>query len=215
MTTFLHSFTIVCAQYWSVTSHTGGAVGDLVADKVAVVVAPMLALESRRQLLEVVFPLVYFQSTFTFQTPKENDLTGLAFLKPFSWTLWITLVGAIIAVGVVMKKTIQMEVQISRDQSCVPSLSLTILSSLGAICQQGMSFALAWNASRILQVAFFFTGLVLYNYYTSLVVSELISFPKATKINSLKALGESNLELGAQNISYVHYYMKVRIFWYR
>lgn len=75
-----------------------------------------------------------------------------------------------------------------------------------------MTLILNWNSSRILQVTFFLSSFVLFNYYTSLVVSNLISFPKPTTINSLTALAVSNLELGAENVSYVHYYMKV-VWW--
>lgn len=209
---FHYRTSVVCAQYWSVTSDSGGAVGDLVAGNTVLTTAPMLALESRRKLLEVVFPVKHFQSTFTFQTPKLNDLSGSAFLKPFSLTLWICLVLTILLVGIAMKKVIQLEIRTGylRDTyEFEPAFSLTILSTLGVLCQQGMPFALKWNTSRVLQVTFFLCGVVFYNYYTSLVVSDLISFPKATKLNSLKALLESNLELGAQNISYVHFYMKV------
>lgn len=112
-----------------------------------------------------------------------------------------------------MQRSLKMEIQTSAkkdDYHFVPSLPLMILSTLGGLCQQGMTLVLKWNTSRIMQSVFLLSGIVLYNYYTSLVVSELISFPKPTNLNSLKALGESNLELGAQNISYLHYYMKVR-----
>lgn len=174
--------------------------------------APMVGWETRRRILEIIYPLTTFRLSFTFQTPREDDLTGTTFLKPFSTTLWICVVCAILLVGVAMKKTIQLEIRNSLTNNLYlfePSISLTILSTMGVLCQQGMTLVMKWNTSRILQVFCFFSGLVLYNYYTSLIVSDLISFPKATKVNNLKALLESNLDLAAQNMSYFHYYMQV------
>lgn len=173
----------------------------------------MFGLIARLRVLEFIYPLIHFHSTFTFQTPTQNDLTGSAFLKPFSLTLWICVLCSVVLVGVAMQRSLKMEIQTcgkKDDYHFVPSLPLMILSTLGGLCQQGMTLVLKWNTSRIMQSVFLLSGIVLYNYYTSLVVSELISFPKPTNLNSLKALGESNLELGAQNISYLHYYMKVR-----
>lgn len=173
----------------------------------------MFALETRRRILEIIHPLGDFKTMFTFQTPKEEDLSGSAFYKPFSLTLWLCLITAILIVGTVMRKTIQMEIRTNPDKEgyrFIPSFSLTILATLGVVCQQGVSLALKWNTTRILQVAFVICAFVLYNYYTSLVVSSLITFPKYTRINSLKALKDSSLKLGAQNISYFNYYMKVK-----
>lgn len=195
------------------SSDSGGALGQMVNNEIILCTAPMLALLPRLRLLDFLYPLTHFRSTFTFQTPTQNDLTGSAFLKPFSWTLWICVLCSVVLVGVAMQKTVQMEIQTSGDgYDFVPSLPLMILNTLGGLCQQGMTLVLKWNTSRIMQSVFLLAGIVVYNYYTSLVVSELISFPKPTNLNSLKALEESNLELGAQNISYLHYYMKVRRF---
>lgn len=172
----------------------------------------MLALVARIELLDIVYPATSIKTSFIFQTPKQNNLSGSAFLKPFSWTLWLCLICAVLLMGVVLNKTILLEVETSVKEDgyeFIPSISLTVLSTFGVICQQGMDLVLKWNTSRILQVAFFFAGLVIYNYYTSLVVSDLITFPKATDVNSLRSLKDSNLELGAMNISYIHYYMKV------
>lgn len=186
----------------------------MVANRTVLSTAPMLGLESRRKIMEFVYPLKYFYSAFIFQTPKANDLTGEAFLKPFSWRLWTCMVCSILLVATILWATIKVELKTSiRDEGesviCVPSLTLAILSTMGALCQQAMDLAIKWNATRVLQLIFFLNGVVLYNYYNSLIVSELISFPKATSINSMRALKDSNLKLIAQNISYVHYYMKV------
>lgn len=210
---FLTSITIVCAQYWSITSNTGGAVGDLSNGLTVISTAPMFALETRRRILEIIHPLGNFKTMFTFQTPKEDDLSGSAFYKPFSLTLWLGLISAILIMGILIRKTTQMEIGINPDKEgyrFIPSFSLTTLATLGMVCQQGVSLALKWNTTRILQVSIFVSAFVLYNYYTSLVVSSLITFPKHTRINSLKALKDSSLKLGAQNISYFNYYMKVK-----
>lgn len=215
LSSFPLSITITCAQYWSVSSDAGGAVGDLINETTVVSAAPMIGLEQRQRKLEILCPVTRFKSMFTFQTPIEDDLTGAAFLKPFSSSMWLCLVLVVLIIGLAMKLAVHYEVKTSRDDEghhFIPSLSLTILSTLGVVCQQGMTLLLNWNTSRILQVVFFLCGFVLYNYYTSLVVSQLITFPKYTRINSLNALTESNLRLGAQNISYFNYYLQVEYF---
>lgn len=172
----------------------------------------MIGFQSRQKVLELIFPVYELRTSFTFQTPPLNDLSAQSFLRPFSLKLWICIVCAIFVVGIAIRQAVYVEITETPNQPFIPSFPLTILSSLGALCQQGMTLILNWNSSRILQVTLFLSSFVLFNYYTSLVVSNLISFPKPTTINSLTALAVSNMELGAENVSYVHYYMKV-VWW--
>lgn len=207
--------TIICREIWSVNSLSGGALGDLTSGKTVLSASPLIGLENRVPILDMLFSVFKFRSTFTFQTPPLDDLSGSAFLSPFSLTLWICILCSVLIIGVIMRQVIFLEVREStliRNQPFIPSLPLTMLSSFGALCQQGMSLVLKWNSSRILQVTFFFSSFVLFNYYTSLVVSSLISFPKPTKITTMQALIDSNLDLGADNSSYFYYFVQVMMF---
>lgn len=172
--------------------------------------APMIYFLSRLEFIDYVMPLFNFYVGFVFQTPVSDELTGGAFIKPFSATLWTAIIVLIWITALFLKCHFHVELRLASETSPFePSFVSTLVQSFGSLCQQGSSVFPTRNSSRIVSLSMLLASLVLYNYYTSLAVSDLISFPKKTRVNSLSALADSSMKIVAENTSYLQYVFKV------
>lgn len=75
------------------------------------------------------------------------------------------------------------------------------LLSLGVFCQQGTSYNITLTSIRCLFIFILFAGILIYNFYTSVLVSHLVNIKYKSSINSIDDLTDSQLDIGFQNIS--------------
>lgn len=67
-------------------------------------------------------------------------------------------------------------------------------------------------SGRCMFISLFFSSIVIYNFYTSILVSSLISGQHQTDITDLWKLGDSELRFGAEDAPYLRVYFEVSIY---
>ncbi|XP_028163658.1 uncharacterized protein LOC114355161 [Ostrinia furnacalis] len=167
-----------------------------VIDKVDLVHPPVTSIETR-----------YFYRIPTYGAGKfENQ-----FLRPLSYGSWISVVIVITLCACVLLISAKLERRRSAGQ-------YAIFSVLASMCQQffedNTSFTPRVSAAR--QLTIFVTGIscvLIYNYYTSSVVSWLLNGPPPS-INSLQELLESPLELIFEDIGYTRSWLQKKSYYY-
>ena len=148
---------------------------------------------------------------FLFRTPLNDEMIGNVFFKPFCLSVWLSLVIIVILTSVCLKLCFAVEAksQVFNQLLFVPSWMLIIISTIGAICQQGSSAVPFQYSGRIVFIVFFLSSVLLYNFYTSEIVSSLIGSPVKSNIKTLKQLTDSKMGIGIDNAAYTLTYLNV------
>lgn len=84
----------------------------------------------------------------------------------------------------------------------------TFLVSLGAFCQQGNQYHTSSISIRILIIFIQISGLLAYNFYTSIVVSSTIQTKYDSTIRTAKDLANSSMSIGFANTSVYRHWIK-------
>lgn len=152
---------------------------------------------------QIVFQVAPFSTSFFFLPPRNVELIGERFAKPFQDTVWLCIVGMTVVIGIGFRKIFVLEEAIYKGQSLIPSYFFTIFSSFATICQQISISTPRTLGGRILSISFSITSFLMYNYYTSLIIASLLGLPVKSNITTLKQLSESSLKIGIENLDYV------------
>ena len=62
---------------------------------------------------------------------------------------------------------------------------------------------------KIVHIFLYLTSIVLYNYYTSQLLSSIIDSPTQLELKDLYELGDSHFEIGFENFGYTSYLIRV------
>lgn len=179
----------------------------------------------------------YFQnrnrrSAFLFRTfgSRKAGLIGNVFFKPFDTVVWIVLAVCIVVLAagthlIVRNEARNRKMGLKFAQSWV----LTILNILGIFCQQGLTiyeqqgkafveFKHVYIGASVvprsmngrgLFIAASLASLIVYSYYTTEVMSALISSPVTTDINTITQLADSHLEVRIEKAVYMRTFLNV------
>ncbi|KAH8405061.1 hypothetical protein KR222_010395 [Zaprionus bogoriensis] len=194
---------------WSTTDFSGGSVGAVV-DQTADIGSTCLATPGRLQHLSAIIETGYFRSICMFRTPHNAGIRGDVFLQPFSALVWYTFAGILVLISLLLWLIFYWECKRMRRRwrlQFVPSLLNTFLISFGAACIQSSSLTPRSTGGRLAYFALFLISFIMYNYYTSVVVSSLLSSPVKSKINTMQQLAESSLEVGLEPLSFTKSYL--------
>lgn len=66
-------------------------------------------------------------------------------------------------------------------------------------------------SGRFVYIFLLLSSIVVYNYYTSVLVSTLVGSPLKTKIKTLEDLAESELKIGFEDVPYLRGFINVNI----
>lgn len=91
----------------------------------------------------------------------------------------------------------------------MPSMVLlTVINGIGAFCQQGSAHVPSTISGRSVHILLHLAAVIIYNYYTSIVVSILIDSPSTSSIDTIPKLADSRMEIGIDpepyTISYIY-----------
>lgn len=128
---------------------------------------------------------------------------GFDIFKPFSCYVWMMYLVLIVVFGSLARITFKYEA-ITLHSVC------TFLMAFGAFCQQGIYGNVSLVSSRTLIACMLFSSLLIYNYYTSTLVSTLVETKHETNIKTLNDLIDSDLPVGFLNSTAVHFLLNVR-----
>ncbi|ALC43861.1 Ir75a, partial [Drosophila busckii] len=195
---------------WSTDDVTDGSVGAVVSKQADIGSAPCLATEGRLRHLSALIETGYFRSVCLFRTPHNAGIRGDVFLQPFSSLVWYLFGGVLLAIAALLWLAFYMECKSMRRRwrlQYVPSLLNTCLISFGAACIQSSSLTPHSAGGRLAYFALFLISFIMYNYYTSVVVSSLLSSPVKSNIKTVQQLAESSLTVGLEPLSFTKSYL--------
>lgn len=197
---------------WSYNLTHGGAYGDLINENVEQIVSPFILRLERVHDVTSTSIFASFKSVFMFLTPKHEEIfNDSIFLQPFDKKVWIYTMFSIILISILLKVIFYYEIPINHNNDFYPSWLTVLIGSLGAICQQGYNLKSKLYSGKFIIIILLFFTFILYNFYTSNVVSTLISSPIKTKIKTLRQLADSNLKIGIEKIGYTTAFLYVSI----
>ncbi|XP_017861269.1 PREDICTED: glutamate receptor ionotropic, kainate 5 [Drosophila arizonae] len=195
---------------WSYGDYNGGSVGAVVDETADIGSAPCLATPGRLHLLSAIIETGYFRSICLFRTPHNAGIRGDVFLQPFSALVWFLFAGILLLIALMLWLAFYMEskrMHRSWRLEFVPSLLSTCLISFGAACSQSSALTPRSTGGRLAYFALFLISFIMYNYYTSVVVSSLLSSPVKSKIQTVQQLAESSLTVGLEPLSFTKSYL--------
>nr|NP_649012.2 ionotropic receptor 75a [Drosophila melanogaster]Q9VVL1.2 RecName: Full=Ionotropic receptor 75a [Drosophila melanogaster]AAF49300.2 ionotropic receptor 75a [Drosophila melanogaster]APD16193.1 ionotropic receptor 75a [Drosophila melanogaster] len=200
----------IFSDSWSKSDVVGGSVGAVVDQTADLTATPSLATEGRLKYLSAIIETGFFRSVCIFRTPHNAGLRGDVFLQPFSPLVWYLFGGVLSLIGVLLWITFYMECKRMQKRwrlDYLPSLLSTFLISFGAACIQSSSLIPRSAGGRLIYFALFLISFIMYNYYTSVVVSSLLSSPVKSKIKTMRQLAESSLTVGLEPLPFTKSYL--------
>ncbi|XP_034101886.2 ionotropic receptor 75a [Drosophila albomicans] len=195
---------------WSYSDINGGSVGAVVDQTADIASAPCLATEGRLKRMSAIIETGYFRSVCIFRTPHNAGIRGDVFLQPFSAIVWYLFGALLLLIALLLYLVFYVEYKRMprrRHLNYMPSLLTTILISLGAACSQSSALIPRSTGGRLAYFALFLISFIMYNYYTSVVVSSLLNSPVKSDIKTMQQLAESSLEVGLEPLSFTKSYL--------
>ncbi|XP_052844505.1 ionotropic receptor 75a [Drosophila gunungcola] len=199
-------FKYIFRNRWSDGNATGGMIGDLILDVADLAIAPFVYSFDRGLFLQPLTKFSVFREICMFRNPRSVSagLSATEFLQPFSGGVWLTFALLLLLAGILLWITFILE----RRKEWKPSLMTSCLLSFGAGCNQGAWFAPRSMGGRMAFFALMLTSFLMYNYYTSIVVSKLLGQPSKSSIRTLQQLADSSLEVGIEPAIYTRIYVE-------
>ncbi|THK33136.1 ionotropic receptor 75a [Diachasma alloeum] len=205
------SITVYLSPLWGilVNGSYNGIMGDMVSNEgVDMSISPFEFDWYRLHVVEYVVPTWFTDFTFSFLHPTKSTMRN-NFLKPFTQDLWwaILLVGAVYWVLLLLSLMLEQHHETGRQNINAGAVE-TGLTTVAALSQQGLSDSPHFPSGRITFLSLFLWALLLYQFYSASIVSSLITAPPRW-IKSLKDLTESDLEVGAIDVSFFRDWFKI------
>ncbi|XP_064545424.1 ionotropic receptor 75a [Drosophila montana] len=194
---------------WSLGETKGGALGEVTSANADLSTTAFVLSPER---LRHVFPTAevsQFRSICIFRTPHNAGIKAGVFLEPFKLSVWLVFGAVLMFSGVLLWLTFRLEHRWMRHclQYYVPSLLSSCLISFGAACIQGSHLIPRSTGGRLAFIAVMFTSFLMYNYYTSIVVSSLLGSPVRSNIKTIQQLADSSLDVGFETIPFTRVYL--------
>lgn len=152
----------------------------------------------------MISPIAPYAARFFFIPTAEMNMYGTDMLKPFDSIIWVLLILTMVLVSVVMHLILKWENQTPKKPE-----SSTFVMTFGALCQQGVEVTSRRLSGRLLIIFLFSTSIIIYNYYTSMLVSSLVGSSLQTNIHDTISLADSSLEIGFENKTYFKGFLRV------
>ncbi|XP_073994757.1 uncharacterized protein isoform X1 [Rhodnius prolixus] len=159
-------------------------------------------LTSKINAVDVIPSICKFRQGFVFRHPIIfTEATDL--LRPFSTKVWLCLTITIFLCAIGLRIIF---LHRSNEEICESSLSISILDSVGVLCQQGISSPSMKTSARIAHVSLLLLGSWVFAFYNAAIVILLLS-PYQRYINSVDLLMKKQFVLGAEDLPYNRYYL--------
>lgn len=210
---FTYSYSFIFRDRWTDSEVTGGLIGDLRDGSVDLTATAFLYTSGRAKYLKILSWHCSFRCVCMFRNPRSAfaELRISEFLEPFSWSVWLMFSVLLFFAGILLWLTFQLEFRLNRKRriSMRPSLLTTCLLSFGAACIQGAWLLPRSTGGRMVFFATMLTCFLMYNYYTSIVVSTLLGDAPKSGIRTIQQLADSKLEVSVEPTPYTKVYVEV------
>ena len=137
------------------------------------IVGDVTVTSARREL--VAFSTSIFDNSLRLiiRKPTPDQVELFSFLKPFSLTLWVMILSALLITSLLIFLVERHENKALRDRSTVSIGAMSVWYSLGNIMGYGADFHVTTISGRILTMALYILSLVLVASYTANLASNL------------------------------------------
>uniref|UniRef100_A0A1B0A6Q5 Uncharacterized protein n=1 Tax=Glossina pallidipes TaxID=7398 RepID=A0A1B0A6Q5_GLOPL len=198
------NFSYQFKETWSVTETTGGCIGAVGYEHSADLLStPFLFTEKRSLYSRPLIRNGHFRSICIFRTPRKADMKTGVFMEPFSVTVWILFAIVLGLIGVFLWIIFLVEHnKMKISLAYVPSLLATCLMSFATACVQSSQLVPSSFGGRLTFICLSLLTFIMYNYYTSIVVSTLLGAPVKSDIKTIGQLADSNLEVAMEPLPY-------------
>lgn len=217
---FLHLVDVHEFKYTLMTTYTwygpspsgidGGLTKHLYYREADVSATSGIMTRDRVTAIDYLISTYYFGTCFIFRNPSAVGKIRNQFFDPFAAKTWCICLLFLIILTVFIKATFYIHGKLTRTQSERGSWSSSTLNTLAAFCQQDIETDEDNLTGRILILSLMVLSLLLYNYYTSSIVSDLIN-SRTAAFSTVGELVHSNLDLGMEDIAYTERLFKTTI----
>lgn len=197
-------------SHWGINETYGGGIGDLISGKADFMSTPFLSTPVRLKHVSPLAETGGFSSVCLFRTPRSSSIKGEAFLQPFDGSVWLVFIILLMVVAIFLWRTFALELRNFRTHlPYKPSLLATALLTFGSACYQGSNIVPFSVGGRMAYFTLYFATFIIYNYYTSILLSTLLGTPPKSDIKTLGQLADSNLQVGLEPLPYTYVYLNV------
>ncbi|KAI4490899.1 hypothetical protein M0804_003843 [Polistes exclamans] len=177
---------------WS--NYTNGPMMDsLIEGTVDIGYQPSLIVPKRLDVAKVLMEIMPARTCFMFLTLPSTTIQISSIFRPLAWNSWYMIFTCFIISFFIFSFVIKSEHIKSQDYGS------SLLTTLGAICQQGAQNMPFKFASRIALFQIGVYGLLIYNYYSAAIVSARLNIPLNKLNDSLYILVASKMKLSSEN----------------
>ncbi|XP_033239121.1 ionotropic receptor 75a [Drosophila pseudoobscura] len=193
---------------WSIQDAFGGAIGLLGNESVELCSSPFIPTWNRIHYVHPMVELAEFRAVCIFRTPHNAGIKATVFLEPFMPSVWLAFGALLVLSGCLLWLIFRLEQHgMQRCLDFVPSLLTSCQISFGAACIQGSHLLPKSTGGRLAFIAVMLTSFLMYNYYTSIVVSTLLGSPVRSNIRTVQQLADSSLDVGIDNVPFTKAYL--------
>uniref|UniRef100_A0ABD2W8I6 Ionotropic glutamate receptor C-terminal domain-containing protein n=1 Tax=Trichogramma kaykai TaxID=54128 RepID=A0ABD2W8I6_9HYME len=145
-----------------------------------------------------------FRTCFIFRNPQPKNLKVGELLRPLSMKTWVLTGITLFAFVYFLALLLRYE---TSDRTWI-NYSNSILSVIGALCQQSTNEHLNHPSTRIVYLFLMVFSLLMYNYYSASIVSVRLNEPIFKIKNSLFEMTNLNLKMSSEWMSYLQYFLE-------
>ncbi|RZC33887.1 glutamate receptor 2-like, partial [Asbolus verrucosus] len=196
------SMDITTTKSWGYPTPNGsfdGMVGALQRKAIDFGCSPMFVRADRTKVIDYGRSVWSWKAGFIFRSPKDRTPIEI-FLKPLSVSIWL-ITGLLAILSIIIFKIATTFERNKYQYNKETSWSLCTILTLGVFCQQGLPSTPNMSCGRIATISIFLLSVIIYQFYSASVVSNLLMKP-TNKIKTIKDLLDSPLKVGAEDIIY-------------
>ncbi|EDW29487.1 GL22746 [Drosophila persimilis] len=194
--------------HFNIQDAFGGAIGLLGNESVELCSSPFIPTWNRIHYVHPMVELAEFRAVCIFRTPHNAGIKATVFLEPFMPSVWLAFGALLVLSGCLLWLIFRLEQHgMQRCLDFVPSLLTSCQISFGAACIQGSHLLPKSTGGRLAFIAVMLTSFLMYNYYTSIVVSTLLGSPVRSNIRTVQQLADSSLDVGIDNVPFTKAYL--------
>lgn len=164
-------------------------------NQIEISITPFRFTLDRLELLEFTVVTWVTTPTIVFRHP-QNGMRNI-FLQPLSQWAWLTIVLTTVLVATFITVTIRLQ----HKREIFMTFNRALMLTVGILSQQGFTENLNKSSTRVVLCTSIFFSLITYQYYSSFIVSSLLTDSPKT-INNLRQLIDSDLRVGIEDITY-------------
>ncbi|KAH8261635.1 hypothetical protein KR044_012602 [Drosophila immigrans] len=200
----------VWIDQWSLNDSIGGAMGEVVNERVELSTAAFVLSTARLRKIVPTTEIGQFRSVCIFRTPHNAGIKAGVFLEPFMPSVWLVFALLLVFSGLLLWLIFRLEHRWMRHcLAYIPSLLTSCLISFGTACIQGSHLIPRSSGGRLAFIVLMLSSFLMYNYYTSIVVSSLLGSPVRSDIKTIQQLADSPLDVGLETIPFNKVYLNV------